>query len=93
MLPKAEQAVAKGKVVGTGHGERAGGFGLLAAILVFQLGTLSAHVTWISGIEAGLAENPSMLETGVAIQIAETLPLVWWLSRRSSAMHVSAVSP
>lgn len=70
-----------------------GSIGLLAAIVVFQLGTLSAHVTWISGIEAGLAGNPSMLATGVAIQIAVTLPLVWWLGRRSSALQVPATSP
>jgi len=70
-----------------------GSIGLLAAIVVFQLGTLSAHVTWISGIEASLADNPRMLAAGVAIQIAVTLPLVWWLSRRSSAARVSAISP
>jgi len=70
-----------------------GSIGLLAAIVVFQLGTLSAHVTWISGIEASLAGNPTMLATGIAIQIAVTLPLVWWLSHRSSAPRVSATSP
>jgi len=61
-----------------------GGIGLLAAIVIFQLGTLSAHVTWISGIEGSLAGHPEMLATGIAIQIAVTLPLVWWLSRRST---------
>jgi len=61
-----------------------GSIGLLAAIVVFQLGTLSAHLTWISGIEASLADNPEMLPLGIAIQIAVTLPLVWWLARRSS---------
>jgi len=70
-----------------------GSIGLLAAIVVFQLGTLSAHVTWIPGIEGGLADNPAMLATGVAIQIAVTLPLVWWLSRRSSAAPNPATSP
>ncbi|MCK5377630.1 MAG: hypothetical protein KAJ97_11125 [Acidobacteria bacterium] len=70
-----------------------GSIGLLAAIVVFQLGTLSAHVTWISGIEASLADKPTMLATGVAIQIAVTLPLVWWLSRRPSAPRVFATQP
>ena len=70
-----------------------GSIGLLMAIVVFQLGTLSAHVTWISGIEASLADNPGMLATGVAIQIAVTLPLVGWLSRRSPAPRVSATQP
>lgn len=70
-----------------------GSVGLLVAIVVFQLTTLSAHVTWISGIEGGLADDPQMLATGVAIQIAVTLPLVWWLSRRSSAPQVRATAP
>jgi hypothetical protein len=30
-----------------------GGAGLLVAILAFQLSTLSAHVTWMTGLEAG----------------------------------------
>jgi len=67
-----------------------GSIGLLAAIIVFQLGTLSAHVTWISGIEASLAANPAVLATGIAIQIAVTLPLVWWLCRRSSSPSLVA---
>jgi len=70
-----------------------GGIGLLVAIVVFQLGTLSAHVTWISGFEAGLAGHPGMLATGVAIQIAVTLPLVWWLGRGASVPRGSAASP
>lgn len=61
-----------------------GSVGLLVAIIAFQVSTLSAHVTWISGIEAGLADHPTMLAVGVAIQIGVTLPLVWWLGRRSS---------
>ncbi len=62
-----------------------GSIGLLVAVVVFQLGTLSAHVTWIRGLEASLANNPAMLATGIAVQIAVTLPLVWWLCRRSTA--------
>jgi hypothetical protein len=70
-----------------------GGLGLLVAIVVFQLATLSAHVAWLSGPEAHLAANPAWLATGIAIQIAVTLPLVWWLSRRSPASHRSATTP
>jgi hypothetical protein len=33
-----------------------------------------------------------MLATGIAIQIAVTLPLVWWLCRRSSEEHVSTAT-
>jgi hypothetical protein len=61
-----------------------GSIGLLIAIVVFQLGTLSAHVTWIAGLEATLGGNPQLLASGIAIQIAITLPLVWWLSHRSN---------
>ncbi len=58
-----------------------GSVGLLVAIAVFQLGTFSAHVTWLSGIEAGLADNPGIAAIAVATQIAITLPLVYWLGR------------
>jgi len=70
-----------------------GSTGLLIAIIVFQLGTLSAHVTWIAGLEANLAASPQLLATGIAIQIAITLPLVWWLSRRSNPKHVASPEP
>ena len=53
-----------------------GSIGLLVAIVVFQLGSLSAHVTWITGLETGLASDPALLASGVAIQIAVTLPIV-----------------
>lgn len=69
-----------------------GGIGLLVAIVTFQIASLSAHVTWISGLESGLAANPAMLATSVAVQIVVTLPLVWWLGRRSSAPHIPAAS-
>jgi hypothetical protein len=59
-----------------------GGPGLLAAIAVFQLSTVSAHVAAIAGLEASLAGRPQLLAVAVAIQIAITLPLVWWLGRR-----------
>jgi hypothetical protein len=70
-----------------------GSVGLLVAIVVFQLGTLSAHVTWIAGLEASLADRPHLLATGIAIQIAITLPLVWWLGRRSTGDGVGSPTP
>jgi len=66
-----------------------GSAGLFVAIVAFQLSTLSAHVSWISGIEGSLADVPAMLPVGIAIQIAVTLPLVWWLGRSSSAPRIS----
>jgi len=63
------------------------------AIVVFQLGSLSAHVTWITGLETGLASDPALLASGVAIQIAVTLPIVWWLGRRASAQRGTVTFP
>jgi hypothetical protein len=70
-----------------------GSLGLLIAIVVFQLSMISAHVAWIAGLEASLASRPKLLAVGVAIQIAITLPLVWWLSRRSAQNSAALPEP
>ena len=70
-----------------------GSVALLVAMIVFQLSGISAYVTWMSGMEAGLADNPGIAATAVAGQIAVTLGLVYWLSRRESARRASATAP
>jgi hypothetical protein len=66
-----------------------GGYGLLTVIVLFNLANLSLLSPAVPGPEEFLARRPMLVVTVIAAQIAATLTLVGFFSRRRKSQTAS----